>query len=213
MTTVILIRHGQSEANVGGFFAGWSNAPLSPLGMRQADTTAEYIVNNYKVNCVYASDLIRAFETGRAIAERFEIKIIPEKGMREISAGDWEMHSFDQLTTEYADEYDVWLKDIGNAVCPNGESVAQLAERIQNTVERIAKENDGKTIVIVTHATPVRVMECICRKLPIAEMRNVPWVSNASVTELQFNSGEWKIVKCGFDDHLTELKSTLPANV
>ncbi len=213
MTTVILVRHGQSEANVGGFFAGWSNAELSALGKRQAEATADYIVNHYKINKVYASDLTRAFDTGKAVADRLGMDVIPEKGMREIFAGDWEMRTFDDLTTAYAEEYGVWLKDIGNAACPKGESVAELGKRIYSTVSRIAAENEGKTVLIATHATPVRIMECICRGLPIAELKNIPWVSNASVTELRYNDGKWEIIRCGYDEHLADMRSKLPANV
>lgn len=213
MTTVILVRHGQSEANVGGFFAGCNDVELSSLGKQQAEATAEYIVKNYKINGVYASDLKRAYETGRAVADRLNLEITPEKGMREIFAGAWEMRTFDQLMYDYPEQYNVWLKDIGNAGCPEGESVVELSERIYRTVLKIAEENDGKTVLIATHATPVRVMECICRQLPIAEMKNISWVSNASVTELQYDSGNWKIIKCGYDEHLAEIKSKLPINV
>ncbi len=213
MTTVILVRHGQSEANIGDFFAGWSNAELSSLGKQQAEATADYIVENYKIDKIYASDLKRAFNTGKAVADRLGMEVIPEEGMREIYAGDWEMRTFDDLTIAYAEEYDVWLKDIGNAVCPKGESVAELSKRIYNTVLKIAKENDGKTVLIATHATPVRVMECICRGLLLAELKNVSWVSNASVTELRYDDGKWEIIRCGYDEHLAGMRSKLPANV
>ena len=63
MTTLLLIRHGQSEANKLGVFAGHFDAPLLPLGIEQAKKTAAYIAENYKVDKVYASDLKRDVHT------------------------------------------------------------------------------------------------------------------------------------------------------
>ena len=90
MTRLILIRHGQSEANLTRRFAGHFNAPLTELGRSQAEKSAEYVAENYKVSKVYASDLARAFDTGLAIAQSHNIPIYKTQQLREIFAGDWE---------------------------------------------------------------------------------------------------------------------------
>ncbi len=180
MTTFLLIRHGESMANTEKRFAGHLDIPLSPLGEQQAEITATHIAAHYAVDAVYASDLQRAYHTGKAVADKLHIPIYADKALREICAGDWESVSFDDLQTRFPSTYAVWLSDIGNAVCDNGETVAGLQERFLTALRRIASENDGKTIAIATHATPIRSLQCHCEGKPLGEMYAVPWATNAS---------------------------------
>ena len=213
MTRLLIIRHGQSQANLDGIFVGHINSPLSDLGMRQAQLTADYIVSNYHVDAVYASDLQRAFVTGKNVADQLGLPVTADAQLREIFAGDWETVRFDDLVAHHGDPYQIWLKDIGNAKCPNGESVAQLQTRFVGALERIAKENDGRTVVIGTHATPIRTFMCHCAGASLDEMKNIPWVSNASVTVAEYENGQFRIVTPGYDAHLGALRSALPKNV
>ena len=213
MTKLLIIRHGQSQANLDGIFVGHVNSPLSPLGMEQAEITASYIVENFHVDAVYASDLQRAFYTGKTVADQLKLPVTADPQLREIFAGDWETVKFDTLSTEYGEPYQLWLRDIGNAQCPNGESVAQLQERFAAALTRIATENQGKTVVIATHATPIRTFMCYCAECSLSEMKNIPWVSNASVTIVEFENNRFRIVTPGYDAHLGELRSALPKNV
>ena len=213
MTKLLIIRHGQSEANLQGVFVGHTNSPLSDLGKRQAEATAEYIVSNFHVDAVYSSDLERAVYTGKAVADRLGLTVTTRKGMREIFAGDWETVKFDTLSTEYGEPYQLWLRDIGLAHPTNGESTAQLQQRIADTLRTIAEENDGKTVVVATHATPIRTFMHYCSGLPLSEMKNIPWVSNASVTTAVYENGSFTITEAGHDAHLGDMRTALPKNV
>jgi probable phosphoglycerate mutase len=213
MTTLLLIRHGQSEANLSRVFAGNYNAPLTDLGLRQAEKTAEFIAENYKVDCVYSSDLIRAFETGKTVANALNLTTKPNDGLREIRAGEWEALPFDDIVLKFPEEYKIWKEDIGNSSCPNGESVKVLGERVMSTLTAIAEENDGKTVVIATHATPIRVSRTLIEYGNLAPMQDIPWVSNASVTELIYDNGKWTVGRVGQDSHLSEFRTNLPNNV
>ena len=213
MTTIILIRHGESEANRHGIFAGHTDADLQPKGLNQAKVTAKYIANNYNVDKIYASDLKRAYKTAMCLGEILDLEVVAEKGLREIYAGEWEGMEFDKLSLLYPDEYSKWLKDIGSSVCNGGESVAELGERIMNILTKIAKENEGQTVAIGTHATPIRVAQCLIKTGALKEMKNIPWVTNASVTVFEYSSGVWSINAESIDEHLGELKSALPKNV
>ena len=213
MTKLLIIRHGQSEANLQATFVGHTNSPLSDLGKRQAEVTADYVVSAYPIDAVYSSDLERAFYTGKAVADRLGLTVTAHKGMREIFAGDWERVKFDTLATQYGEPYQLWLRDIGLAQCPNGESTAQLQTRIVGTLREIAEANDGKTVVVATHATPIRTFMHHCSGLPLGEMKNIPWVSNASVTVVEYEKGSFRIVEAGHDAHLGEMRTALPKNV
>ena len=213
MTRLLIIRHGQSQANLDGIFVGHINSPLSDLGMRQAELTASYIAETYHVDTVYASDLDRAFYTGKRVADLLGLPITADAQLREIYAGDWENVKFDTLATQYGEPYQVWLKDIGRAICTNGESVAQLQTRFVSALRRIARENDGKTVVIGTHATPIRTFMTHCADCDLSQMKDIPWVSNASVTIVEFENDVFRIVTPGYDKHLGDLRTALPKNV
>lgn len=213
MTELLLIRHGQSVANLSKYFAGASDAPLTELGLRQAQATADYICSTYRVDAVYASDLSRAFDTGKAVADRLGLCVHADASLREIYAGQWEGVSFDKLMNDFPETYTVWRTDIGNAHPDGGESVAQLQQRIVNALRRISAENDGKTLVIATHATPIRVLQCHCEGKSLCDMASIPWVSNASVTHVVCEDGVFSLREIGHDGHLGAFVSNLPANV
>ena len=212
MTTLILVRHGESEANRQGIFAGQINPDLQNKGLKQAELTAKYIADNYKVDKIYSSDLQRAYKTALCIADILNLEVIPEQNLREINGGNWEGVKFDDLVYEYADEYSMWLNHIGHSGCVGGETVKQLGDRIMNALTRIAQDNEEKTIVIATHGTPIRAAQSIIRSGTLDEMENIPWVSNASVTIFEYNNNIWKEVVTSEDTHLAQLKTVLPPN-
>ena len=213
MTTLLLIRHGESVANVEGRFAGHLDAPLSETGHVQAAITAEYIHSQYTVDAVYASDLSRAFETGKAVADRRDISITPDSSLREIFAGDWEGAIYDDLPKQFPTSFHTWLTDIGNAVCDHGESIAHLQERVLITLRRIAAKHDGQTVVIATHATPIRAVQCFCEGKTLNEMKNVPWVSNASITVVEYEHNSFRLLTIGEDAHLGQQRTAFPNKI
>ncbi len=213
MTKILLVRHGQSEANNLEVFAGNYDIELTELGVKQAECVADFIAKNYKVDKVYASDLIRAFKTAKCIADKFGLEVTAEKNFREIAAGKWEAVKFDDISAEYPEDWHVWRNDNGNSRCTGGESVKELAKRVTVALERVAIENEGKTIVIGTHATPVRAAKCVFDGYTFDEMNDIPWASNASVSEFIYDNGVFTVESYGKDEYLAELKSYLPANV
>ncbi len=212
-TRLLMIRHGQSEANNASAFAGHKDFPLTQTGMEQAECTAEYIYRHYPVDQVYASDLQRAYATGEAVAEKCGLFVQVDAGLREIFAGNWEGNTFDCLERDFADSYGVWLRDIGNAQTDGGESVAELQKRVVDTVNKITRRHPGQTVVLATHATPVRALQCHCEGKTLDEMKTVPWVGNASVAVLECRDGKLSLVEAGYDAHLGELVSKFPKNV
>lgn len=214
MTTFLMIRHGESEANRERVFAGHMDAALQDRGLEQAKRTAEYIVRTYRVDAVYASDLRRAYDTGKCVAELLGLPVIADRDLREIDAGEWEGVKFDELVERFPEDYGVWLHDIGHARCTGGESVAHLGERVRGALMRMAAENEGKTVVIATHATPIRVMQCLVQAGDLARMKDIPWVSNASISVLTYDdAGEWAFTAVSEDAHLGDMRTTLARNV
>ncbi len=213
MTRLLLVRHGESDANFHNIFAGHIDPALRPRGIEQAELTAQFIAENYKVDKIYSSDLQRAYKTAECLAEQVNLPIVSDENMREIDGGEWEGVKFFDLPKLYQEAFDVWSTDIGNAYCPGGETIRELGDRIIGELGKIAKENDGKTVAIFSHATPIRVAQSIVEHGSVDAMQDIPWVSNASVTEITYENGKWNLVAVSLDKHLAELKTELASIV
>ena len=213
MTRLILIRHGESEANLGRCFAGQIDPDLTPKGRKQAELTAKNVFENFKTDRIYSSDLKRAYNTALALSEVTGLKVEKNKELREINAGQWEGKKFDDIMNLYPEEFGEWLNHIGRAECPDGESVVQIGKRVISALTEIARENDGKTVAVATHATPIRSAHSIMQFGSVEGMENIPWVSNASVSVFEYDNDTWNVVAVSIDEHLSELITVLPDNV
>ena len=214
MTTVIFVRHGESMANKDNKFAGSrTDAALQERGLRQAELMAEYVAENYEIGNVYTSDLQRAYITGKCVADKFGLEVTVREELREIDGGNWEGVTFDDMGRLYPEEFRLWVTDYGHSGCPGGESVSQLAERIMAAAIRIAEENPGKTVLIATHASPVRVMQGLVQNGNLENMNRIPWASNASLTVMEYDRGSWRCTASSLDTYLGELKTELPKTV
>lgn len=213
MTKFILVRHGQSEANKHGLFAGHSDFPLSELGLLQAERTAEYILERHTVDAIYSSDLGRAYSTALPVSKRTGVEIIPDQRLREIFAGEWESMSFEDIAVKFPEDRAIWNNDIGNSRPTDGESVRELADRILSRLTEIGEENQGKTVLVTFHATPIRSMQTLWQTGGLENMKDVKWVPNASVTVAEYEGGVFKLISVGENAHLEDLNTFLPPTV
>ena len=210
MTTVIFVRHGQSESNLNRIFTGQNNTELTPLGIEQARRTAEFL-RDYPITRIYASDLSRAMQTTEPTATMHGLEICPDPALREVFAGEWEGLPYETLKQRYPESYTRWLEDIGNAKPEGGESVAELFLRVTGEVERLVKQHPGECLALFSHATPARAMGCYWLEKPIAEMARIPWVPNASVSVAEYDdNGGFKILLYAHDKHQGDASTVLP---
>lgn len=193
-TRIIMIRHGQSEANASHRFAGHSNFDLTDLGKKQAELAAEYLYKREKLDAVYSSDLLRAHNTALPFSRLYGLPVNDRKSLRELYAGAWEGMVFDDINEKYPEDFRVWREDFSNARCTGGESVAELYQRIVPAVKEIAEENIGKTILIATHATPIRAIEAYANGFGADEMGKVSFVKNASLNVFEYSRSDGKII-------------------
>ncbi len=212
MTNLIFVRHGESLANKEDVCIGHTDLDLSEKGRVQAQLTAEYIISNFEVDKIYSSDLKRAYNTAKAVADKLSISVMADQNLRELYFGEWENRKISDLV-DNEEEFKVWRNDISKTKCPGGETVAHMYDRILSAVEKIAKENDGKTVLIVSHGTPIRAMECVCMGKDIEYMKNISWVANASVSTATYEDGIFNIIEFSQDSHMGELVTNLPPSI
>ena len=207
-TTVLLVRHGQSLGNLAERFLGHTDLDLSPLGVHQAELLGEYLKDR-PIDAAEASDLIRAYHTATAALRYHGITPKKNAGFREIFAGAWENMRFDDIAATYPDAWSVWRTDIGHACPVDGESTAALAERVYAAFDDLVTRYAGKTVLVGTHATPIRLLKCRALGIPVADAARVPWAPNASLTEITAERGVLTLVRDGEDAFLGDLRSTL----
>ena len=207
MTKFIIVRHGQSKANEGGFLAGVSDVPLSALGEKQANAVCQYILNKYKIDAIYSSPLERACNTVKGVADALNLPIIKESELREFDFGELEGLTLEQIKNDFDDEYSKWASDPGVFVPRGGESMAHLQSRVIEKLKEIGKKEDGKIVLIGSHSSVIRALQCYIQGLPLEKMKNTPWVVNASFAEINFDGENFYIFKYGFDGHLIGLQS------
>ena len=121
--------------------------------------------------------------------------------------------TFNELEVKYSEDYSRWVNDLGRAYCTGGESVKELSGRIFSVLSEIAEANYGKTVVIASHATPIRAMQTIAELGDIERAGEIPWVSNASVSVFEYCDGKLKCLRASIDEHLGEIRTVLPDNV
>ncbi|MBO7309769.1 MAG: histidine phosphatase family protein [Clostridia bacterium] len=204
MTHLIITRHGQSIANAQKRFAGHSDFDLSETGKLQAELAGEYISRNFKIDTIYSSDLLRAYNTAVPTAKLLGLEIIPTTELREIFAGDWEGMTTDEIAVVYQKDFDTWKNDYAFSRCTGGESTAEVYRRVIKTVTRLAEENDGKTIMLSTHATLVRAIQAYSMGLDETQVGEIPFTHNASINTFTYENGKLMPDKINITEHLGE---------
>lgn len=210
MKTIIMVRHGQSETNVRKVFTGQLNAPLTEAGREQAMRMAQYL-DKYRIDKIYVSSLERAVETAQAIADRQNCPMEKRDELMEINSGLWQGLTFTEIAEKHPQTYEVWRSDIGKATPDGGETCKELYARVTAFLEKVLTEPE-KTVCLVCHAIPIRMMESFILAGSADGAQEIPWVPNASVTVYAYD-GKFREVERGTCDFLGELCTNLPKNI
>jgi probable phosphomutase (TIGR03848 family) len=154
VTTVLLVRHGQT-ATTGKVLPG--RAPglhLADAGRQQAEQAAARIADLDKVDAVYASPLERARETAAPIAKARGVRAHVERGLVECDFGDWTGAELSKLMK--LPEWGTVQRAPSTFRFPGGESFSEMQHRIVSTLDRLRAAHPGGTIVCVSHADPIK---------------------------------------------------------
>ncbi len=210
MTRIIMVRHGQSLANAEHLFAGHSDFDLSDFGRQQAEAAAKYLLTHEKIDAIYSSDLKRAFHTACPIGKAFGLEIIPDAGLREIYAGEWEGLAFEYISEHYPDAFSVWKNDYSHARPVGGEATAEVYERIIPHILSLAESHDGQCILLATHATVVRAFDAYARGYSAKQTGKVSFSHNASISIYSLSGDRAEVIQSNITEHLGELDTALP---
>jgi alpha-ribazole phosphatase len=157
MTRLLLARHGQTIWNTQRRYQGQANSPLDETGQRQAAALGERL-SKVKLSAIYASDLGRAWNTAAAAAAHQDCPLIAEPRLRELHYGEWQGLTYDEIRRVNPQRLAAWEADRMKASPPGGESLGQLSDRVWATVESIQKAYPEGTVLVVSHAGPLKVL-------------------------------------------------------
>lgn len=149
--TLLLIRHGETAANVSGIWQGATDSPLNERGRMQAQAIAEKLAADAtEVAAIYSSPLSRAFDTAQIIAGRLGMATVERNpSLAEFNLGEWEGLSYEVLRHEKR----LWARMAADPTFspPGGESAIQFAVRLVTAFKTTAAQHSGQTVILVSH--------------------------------------------------------------
>jgi probable phosphoglycerate mutase len=201
-TRFCLVRHGETDWNVARRLQGHTDIPLNPNGMAQAIQMAKALkAIDLQFDVLYSSDLQRAANTAGAIEEKFGIKAIVDRQLRERHLG-----ALQGLTTNEGPQLkpDLWAIHLNRNLdhtLEGGESIKQFANRIHKALENIRMLHTGKTILLVSHGGALDMMYRLASNQSLESEKAVA-VPNASLNWISHNGQSWQVVKWADTSHL-----------
>jgi alpha-ribazole phosphatase len=180
---LLLARHGQSVSNAVRRFQGAQDVPLSPLGIRQAEALG-LAVGRRPIAHVYASPLERARRTAEIALTGLDLPITTVDDLRELSLGEWEGCTVEEIRTRPGDPYAQWVRDPVQCLPPAGEPLADVQARVLRVVERItAAHPNGDDVLIVSHGGVISALLAHWLGLPLSSIWRIA-VANCSLSEI-----------------------------
>ena len=181
MTRLWLARHGQSVSNAVRRFQGVQDVPLSDLGRRQAECLAGALRGRPLAH-VYASPLERARATAAAAAAALGAALTVVDDLRELSLGEWEGRTVEEIRTLPGDPYAQWVRDPMEKAPPGAEALTEVQARACRAIEWISSQHpNGDEVLVVSHGGVISTYLAHCLGLPLGAIWRLT-VSNCSLT-------------------------------
>jgi broad specificity phosphatase PhoE len=191
-TEIFLVRHGQTGANVEGYYTGRSDEDLNELGYRQAHRLSSRMAE-LPISAIYTSPLQRACTTARIIAEPHRLEIVPLPDLTEIQLGDWQGMNANEIRLGWSKLWQQWRTDPSELRLPDGESYDEATERAVRSFKAIIIDNKNKHVVIVTHDAIIKVL-----------IAHVLSVSNSIYRRIEIENASLSLVR--ITDHTILIK-------
>ena len=204
MNKVLFVRHGLTDYNVARKLQGWLDIPLNEAGEIQAGLLGRRL-SAFSIDAIYSSDLQRTMGTARLIAGLHQPPLAPiaVPGLREFNYGRWSGMNFSDIEEKYPDEVAAWRENTRDMVLPEGESIAQFSNRVQQTLREILFIHDQQTLLIVTHGGVIRMLLCAALGLPSEEYGKFR-AESTSLTEIHYNQSSARLSSVNDTAHLQD---------
>jgi len=218
-TTLILVRHAETQWNRAGRCQGQQPGELSPRGEEQAQRLAERLAG-VSVQAIYSSDLRRAWQCAEAIAHGMDLRPAPGLGsagckvapcaplepqpspqLRERNFGVLEGLTPAEALARWPGWFRAWQAAGRTGAPPGGESILELAHRVATFVLEVLEQWRGKTVITVTHGGPIRVLVCHLLEASLARRGRIR-IDNGSLTLIRGNRQQQRLLALNDVSHL-----------
>jgi 2,3-bisphosphoglycerate-dependent phosphoglycerate mutase len=201
-TRIIAIRHGETSWNVDTRIQGQLDIPLSANGRWQAERLAEAL-RDEPIKAIYASDLVRAWETAEYVSRATGVALTKEIGLRERGFGDFEGKTFAEIEALLPDQSMRWRRRDPDFAPNGGESLVALRARVVEAAQRLAAQHPGEQIALVGHGGVMDVLYRCATRLDIQAPRT--WtLGNAAINRLLWTPEGFALVGWADTHHLDE---------
>jgi probable phosphoglycerate mutase len=189
----VLLRHGETALSVERRFAGRGDIPLTETGLAQAAAAATWLAARGGIDVIVTSPLQRARQTAQAVATATGAPLEVEDDLAETDFGKWEGMTFAEVQARWPEELSAWLASTDVAP-PGGESFAAVTRRVVAALNRLLAAHEGKTLVLVSHVTPIKTLACRAMLAPPAAMYRIH-LDVASLCEIDWFSDGPAVVR------------------
>jgi probable phosphoglycerate mutase len=187
-TTIVMVRHGETDWNRENRFQGHANTQLNETGREQARMLALELAGE-TFRAAYSSPLLRAHETALILAGRLDLEVEPADELMEVDVGSWSGLTRTDIEARFPDGFNRWL-EYGHG-WDDGESYEELGERVISGLLRIAARHPDGNVLAVTHGGPIRSALAAAEGVPFDEARrSIHVVANCAVVRLAVRDGQ-----------------------
>jgi probable phosphoglycerate mutase len=187
-TTIVMIRHGETDWNRENRFQGHADTELNEAGRAQARALAVELADE-SFRAVFSSPLLRAYETAMILAERCTLAVEHAAALMEVDVGSWSGLTREEVEARFPDGFRRWL-EYGHG-WDDGESYEELGARVVAGLLRVAEAHPHGTVLAVTHGGPIRSALAVAHGVPFDEARrSIHVVGNCAVVRLAVRDGK-----------------------
>lgn len=201
-TTILLVRHGQTELSIERRFAGRGDTALTKEGLRQAGLVARRLAGA-NIDVIVTSPLQRARKTAEAVAEATGVPMVVDEDLAEADFGLWQGLTLAEADNTWPAELAAWLSS-PDAAPPGGESFAKVALRVLAAFDRLIEAHPHSRAVVVSHVTPIKTLICRALLAPPQAMFRIN-LDVASLSRVDCFDGGFAVVRSLNDtEHLRQ---------
>jgi broad specificity phosphatase PhoE len=207
MTSIYLVRHGQTAWNKEEIFRGRTDVPLDETGLKQAELVGEYF-KGIEIHGIFSSPLSRAWRTAEKVAEFQNLKVQPLPGILDMSFGNWEGRPHQEIRENDSKIYQQWVETPHLVRLPGGEGLDDVRARAMAALENVIRNYPGKTVVLVTHRVICKVLICAILGLDNSHFWQITQDTTA-INLIQYMKGKYILSLMNETCHLKPLKEQM----
>ncbi len=204
MTTVYIIRHGETENNRLYKFVGSTDQPLNDRGIAQAETLRKPM-SEVHLDRIYTSPYLRTTMTAERVRNGRDIEVIGDRGLCEIHCGKWEGLGKPEIEALWPGQIELWEHTPDLLHMEDGETFSQVQERAVKALTDIVKKERGNSIAVVSHMLTIQLIMAKLLSVPIRDVWQMVRLENTSITTMQIHdNGDFEVLRWADESHLPE---------